>query len=127
MLGSNEVSSGSSTASGYAKFVPLGSKLHYHVVVSSLPNITMGHLHLAAVGKNGPVVVPLTFLGGSSGLVFEGTLTSANFINALAGKEMADLLEAIQSGNIYVNVHTAEIPGGALRDQLQVVHAFKKR
>jgi hypothetical protein len=36
----------------------------------------------------------------------EGTITAAHLTGPLAGKSLLDLLEAMASGNAYVNVHT---------------------
>ncbi len=35
--------------------------------------------------------------------------------------DLAKVLEAIHDGNAYVNVHTAQLPGGEMRGQVTVV------
>jgi len=47
-----------------------------------------------------------------------GTITAADLTGPLAGRTMGDLLAAIRSGNIYVNLHTAAFPAGEIRGQL---------
>ncbi len=64
---------------------------------------TAAHFHgPAAVGANGPVVIPATV--SASPIKGGATLTDAQF---------ADL----QAGKYYFNVHTAANPGGEIRGQ----------
>jgi hypothetical protein len=65
---------------------------------------TAAHIHLAPAGVAGPVVCNL------------GAPDSP--IQILCPVDAA-LLEALQRGNTYVNVHTAAFPGGELRGQLR--------
>ena len=73
-------------------------------------NFTAGHIHLAAPGVAGPVVVPL-FSGGDHSLTIR-----------VAGRATlnAELAAAIRAHPLtyYVNFHTTECPGGAARGQL---------
>jgi hypothetical protein len=52
----------------------------------------------------------------------KGVITAANVIGpagqGIAAGEFAELLQAIRSGNAYVNVHTDKHPGGEIRAQL---------
>jgi len=67
---------------------------------------TAAHIHEAAPGKNGPVVIPLTKNGDSYTVPAGTKLTDAQ-------------MAAFKAGNLYVNVHTAANPGGELRGQLK--------
>ena len=68
---------------------------------------TMAHIHIAAAGKNGPVIVPLTKSGD-------------NTWSAAAGAKLTDAqYEAYKAGDLYVNVHSAENKGGEIRGQLK--------
>jgi hypothetical protein len=62
------------------------------------------HIHSGARGKPGPVIVPLCAPCKSGA---RGTAT----VNA-------SVLNALQSGRTYVNVHTAKNPAGEIRGQL---------
>jgi CHRD domain/Secretion system C-terminal sorting domain len=69
-------------------------------------NVSASHIHQGAVGANGGVVLGLTNTGGTSGnLTGTGTLTDPQETELLAG-------------NMYVNVHTVNFPGGEIRAQL---------
>ena len=78
----------------------------YTLKVSGIAAATAAHIHKAAPGAAGPVVIPLTApTSGTS----EGCATTT--------REIAQAL--IQNpGDYYVNVHNADFPGGALRGQL---------
>lgn len=68
---------------------------------------TMAHIHEAAPGKNGGVVIPLSKSGDNTWSVPAGAkLTDAQFTS-------------FKAGNLYVNVHTAANPGGEVRGQLK--------
>jgi hypothetical protein len=68
---------------------------------------TMAHIHLAAPGKNGPVIVPLTKGADNTWSVPAGAmLTDAQY-------------QAYKAGELYVNVHSAENKGGEIRGQLK--------
>jgi len=68
---------------------------------------TAAHIHMAAAGKNGPVIVPMV-KSGDSGWTF-----------APDAKMNADQMKAFKAGETYVNVHSAANPGGEIRGQLK--------
>jgi hypothetical protein len=86
----------------------------------------MAHIHLGPVGETGPVVVwlypdgppPQEIPGRFDGVLAEGTITSENLVGPLAGATLADLIDEIQAGNAYVNVHTVQNPPGEIRGQI---------
>jgi hypothetical protein len=68
---------------------------------------TMAHIHLAAPGVNGPVIVPLAKTADNTWSVPPGA--------KLTPEQMA----AYQAGNLYVNVHSDAHKGGEIRAQLK--------
>ena len=117
-----------STATGNATFAleKGGAALHYKVTVSNLSDITMAHIHLAPPGKDGPPVVwlfppgppPTLKEGKFEGTLAEGDIMAENLIGDLKGKPLSALIEKIDSGDTYVNVHTKGKPGGEVRGQI---------
>ena len=112
-----------------------GTSLTYRLIVSNIDNVVASHIHVGPTGANGPVVV---FLYGSvapgggkvNGVLAEGTITAANFVGPLAGQPFSALIDAMQAGNTYVNVHTndgiaptdtgpGDFPGGEIRGQIR--------
>jgi hypothetical protein len=72
---------------------------------------TLGHIHQGAFGANGPVKVPL-FTTPVPATVFalSGTVPT---VDAAVVTELRTHPRAF-----YVNLHTAEFPGGGVRGQL---------
>jgi CHRD domain-containing protein len=79
----------------------------YRIAVKNLPAAVAAHIHNAAAGTAGPVVVPLT-TPNSAG-ASQGCATVAR---PLVAAILAD------PASYYVNVHTGEFPAGAVRGQL---------
>jgi hypothetical protein len=137
LSGGEEVPPRDTNAHGVAKFQLSadGTELSYILIASNIDNVTASHIHLGPAGANGPVVAFL-FAGtgpGSGphdGVLATGTITSADLIGPLAGLTLADLIEEMEAGNTYVNVHTddgvaptntgpGDFPGGEIRGQIQ--------
>ena len=51
-------------------------------------------------------------------MIFRGNISDSILTGDLQGKTLDDLAAAIESGDTYVNVHTAEHPDGEIRGQL---------
>ena len=68
---------------------------------------TAAHIHMAAPGQNGGVIVPLTKNGDNGWAVPPGA--------KLTDQQYA----AYKAGNLYVNVHSAAHPSGEIRGQLK--------
>ena len=128
LKGIHEVPPNDSKGSGVAQFELSddGTTMHYKLVVANTDNVTQAHIHIGPRGANGPVVV---FLYGfnpagtsENGVLSEGEFTGANLIARPAigfGATMPELVSALRSGNAYVNVHTIQLPGGEIRNQVE--------
>ena len=112
-----------SNATGQAifKLSKDGTELYYKLIVANIESVRFGHLHLAPAGSNGGVVVDLVGRTENypNGIIAEGIITSTSLKGALLGKTLADLIAAIEAGNIYTNVHSDKYPGGEIRGQVK--------
>jgi CHRD domain len=89
-----------------------GAVLNWQLSFSNLTgDAVAAHIHIAARGVPGPVVVPLC-APCTSGVTGTANIT-------------ATVLEAIQSDRAYVNVHTKTNPAGEIRDQVSPAVSLK--
>jgi hypothetical protein len=97
-------------------------RISYELAVKDIADVTAAHIHLAAKGAEGEVVVPLftgpAKTGNFTGVLAQGAILAADLSGSLAGKSLSDLLAAMQAGGTYVNVHTAANPNGEIRGQI---------
>ena len=78
----------------------------WQLEVANIAPATAAHIHHAAAGVNGPVVVPLSPpTGGTS----SGCVDATRLL-------ITDIMHNPE--DYYINVHNAEYPGGAVRGQL---------
>jgi hypothetical protein len=131
LSGDEEVPAVDTRARGQATFRVNAdaTALSYRLLVANIDGVTQAHLHCGAAGVNGPVVA---FLFGPdvdgttvNGVLAAGTLTAADVIPrpdspACPGgvANFHEMLDRIESGEVYVNVHTLEWSGGEIRGQL---------
>jgi len=120
-----------------------GQSVDYRLIGSNIENVTQAHIHCGGPTVNGPVVVflypnvtgPALPPGGGrhDGVLAAGTFTDANVIDrppstACPGgvDDLADVIDLLQNGGGYVNVHTdldgppatntpGDIPAGEIR------------
>jgi hypothetical protein len=128
LTGDNENPANDSRAQAQANFKLSsdGSSLAYKLNVANIENVTQAHIHMGSPTANGPIVAwlypsapPLQLIPGrSSGTLGEGTLTAGSLVGPLTGQPLSVLLDAIDSGNAYVNVHTSQFPPGEIRGNL---------
>lgn len=139
--GDEEVPERETRAQGQATFQVSedGTAIHYKLNVANIENVFQAHIHLAPSGSNGEIVVwlyPSTApiagplgRGRIQGRIADGTITAANLVGPLAGRPLSELIDALEAGNTYVNVHTddgvappntgsGDFPGGEIRGQL---------
>ncbi|HEX5217379.1 MAG TPA: CHRD domain-containing protein [Vicinamibacterales bacterium] len=113
MQGHHEVPARPSTAQGQVilKISDDRQSIEYKLIASNIYNVVASHIHQGEVGVAGPAVV---FLYGNAapgggrhdGVLSTGTLTAASLVGPLAGRPFSELIDLIQSGNAYANVHT---------------------
>jgi hypothetical protein len=118
MKGTNEVrvasgpkKAGDRNGSGTARVSIQGDEVTYFFSWKGISAPTEGHIHQGPIGKDGPVVVPFFMKKVAAGHnTVSGTVRVTN----------QALLRQIEThpGEFYVNLHTAEFPGGAIRGQL---------
>jgi hypothetical protein len=139
LSGSQEVPARDTPARGFALFWLSADEqsLRYQLFAFNIENVVFSHIHApATAGVNAGVVVFLLHdqpAGGgpSNGLLARGTLTSDDLINAFAGQPFSTLVDAMESGLAYVNVHTndgvdpantgpGDFPGGEIRGQIDI-------
>jgi len=114
-----------STATGTAVFTLTGNTMNFTITVANLTGAaTASHIHVGGANQNGAVVVPFAITTGVS----SGTLVTGSFditTNPVSGTGLGtatisgdSLMKLINTGNAYVNVHTAANGGGEMRGQL---------
>ena len=129
LSGKEEVPSNKSPSAGLAWVKITGDKIGYEVNVTDMDKVNAAHIHLAKIGKNGPIVLTL-FKGGPTeqvnGTVGEANVTASNLEGPMKGKDLLDLVTAMKNGTTYVNVHTTDFPDGEIRGQLMDSKAAAK-
>jgi CHRD domain len=126
LSGDKEVPPVDTQATGVAGFTqPHLNNMSYGLRVANIEGITAAHIHQGKEGQNGPVIVTLfkadneTGTGPLNGRLAGGIIAKNMLEGPMAGKTLeGDLAKAIQNGEAYVNVHTAENPDGAIRGQI---------
>jgi len=107
LSGSQEVPAVNTQASGVSTITVVGDKVMTGSVKTTGITGSAAHIHMAASGQNGPVIIPLAKSGDDTWSVPGNTvLSSAQF-------------DAYRAGNLYVNVHSAANPSGEIRAQLK--------
>lgn len=129
LSGGEEVPPADTKATGQAKFQLSrdGTELSFRLNVANIENITQAHIHLAPAGQNGGVVAwlypdapPAQLIPGrTQGTLAKGTITAGDLVGSLAGEGLDALVDAMRAGDTYVNVHTAQFPGGEIRGQIR--------
>ncbi len=85
-----------------------GTELTYDISVVGIPEVSAAHFHNAPAGENGGVAFGL-----------EGAIEGDSWVSAGVWTEIpAEMADAIRSGEIYINVHTADYGGGEIRGQV---------
>lgn len=99
-------------------------EIRYFIDLEDITDVTLAHIHVGDANTAGPIVVELFNAGGTPvSFTTRGTLVDDAFTEAdiqVAGgiETLEDLLDAMEAGNTYVNVHTSANPTGEVRGQL---------
>jgi CHRD domain len=109
MNGEAEVPTGDTNANGTASIRTRGGEVCYDLRWSGV-DATASHIHKAAAGKAGPIVV--NFFAQDTALAGDKKSGCAK-----ADSEIVAAINA-KPANYYVNVHSAEFPKGEIRGQL---------
>jgi hypothetical protein len=98
------------------------SRLKVFLKVAHIDDVFAAHIHCAPVGTNGPIGLTL-FAGGpvsiEQGFLVLETFTEPNPGNACGWVSLADMVDALESGDTYINVHTSGHPSGEIRGQVR--------
>ena len=119
-------------ATGTAEFTLVGDELSWVITMSSITNVTMGHIHIGTSSQAGGILLGLT--PPISNTRIEGSITRAQFQAPAApnqGVTWDDMLELMRTDGAYVNIHTnntandptndtgpGDFPGGEIRGQI---------
>ena len=108
LTGAQEVPPTPSPATGAGILVidPTTRAATGNITVSGMAT-TAAHIHLGAVGVNGPISVPLTLASGNVWAVPANTRLSA------------EQFLAYKQGNLYYNAHSTLFPNGEIRGQIR--------
>jgi hypothetical protein len=107
LTGANEVPAVTTSASGSGTVTIKEDHSVAAKITATGMTATAAHIHEAAAGQNGPVIVPFTKTGD-------------NTFEAPPGAKLTDAQYAsYKAGKLYVNVHSAQHPGGEIRAQLK--------
>jgi hypothetical protein len=121
MTSAREVPPVNSMASGTTTLVNNQTVIDYDLSVSDLYNATNAHIHQGREGANGPIVVTLYKTADPSPGLFggySGNITSSMLEGPLKGQQLSALVELMNNGQAYVNVHTIKNKNGEIRDQI---------
>lgn len=127
LTGTEEVPSVTASGAGSAKFelIEDGMGIKYEIRVANTTGIRFAHIHKGAFGVNGPVMVDLIpnqpASGLENGLIAEGVLTAASLKGSFASDNLDELIDALNNGMAYVNLHTATNLSGELRGQISPI------
>jgi CHRD domain len=96
-----------------------GDEISYDIQVEDIEGATQAHIHQGSEGENGDVVVSLFNstepTDVNDGTLEDGDFTSEDFVGPLQGQNMSALVELMDNGQAYVNVHTEANPDGEIR------------
>ncbi len=134
--GTQEVPPRTTSAVGQANFwLRDETQLDFTLTKLNVKNFVAVHIHCAPTGENGPVGVTLFGPVAPGGkpvewTLIQGTITAPDADNGCGWTDLAAVVEALRSGNTYVNLHTddgvdppdtgsGDFPSGEIRGQIE--------
>ena len=123
--GAGNVPASDTQAQGQAlfRFNEDASSLYFKINAANVENVFASHIHCAQAGVNGPAGVTLLLLSepltSPDGVVVEGTVSAPDPGNQCGWTSLADVENAIRSGDAYVNLHTTAHHSGEIRGQIR--------
>ena len=130
LAGANERPPITSTGIGTATFtVNANGSIAYTIRVNNLTsNVTTCHIHTGRTDISGGVLVTLCSGGTTGPITTETTIASGTITEGpntstpgSTPTTLAGLRELMESGSVYVNVHTANVGSGEIRGQILAV------
>ena len=132
LTGGQEVPPVNTDAKGAALFSynPEENMMGFSLAVQNIENITMAHIHLAPAGENGNVIAwldpqnaqqPNQISGEYDGVLVSDVIEAGDLVGPAEGATLGELIEAMDNGRVYVNVHTQQNQQGEIRGQLVTV------
>ena len=121
LTGGQEVPPSGSAAKGRAWFIPNNDSMLYKIDVEGLDTVMEAHMHMGISGQNGDPIVMLFHSGPTgplNGTLIQGSFSAAELYGPMSGKTIPYLLDKMNKGEAYVNVHTGSFPNGELRGQI---------
>jgi CHRD domain len=124
LSGQNEVPPVESTATGKAEFTaPFNDTVTYRINITGISGATGAHLYSGGADGNGEIIADLMTettknRDTSYGMTIRGNLSDSSLKGPLQGKTLADMAAAMDSGETYVNILTAQHPDGEIRGQI---------
>jgi hypothetical protein len=110
LSGTNQVPPVTTTATGIALLrLTSDKKLYSKVTVNNLEAtdaLRFAHIHKAAAGTNGPVIIDLCATAADFGVTKVATLDDAS-------------IASFKTETVYVNAHSVDHPGGVVRGQIR--------
>ena len=89
-------------------------------------NVVAAHIHCGEFGVAGPIGVTLfqTVNPFDAAITLNGTIAHGPIMapdpgNSCGWVELEDVVDALRSGDTYVNIHTLQSPPGEIRGQIQ--------
>ena len=94
--------------------------LVYKLNLANITNVVAAHIHCAPAGQVGPVGV--TLFGGApisvNGTLVQGPILAPDIGNGCGWVDLDDVIDALESGDTYINVHTLQSLLGEVRGQV---------